>query len=161
MSPLAVPGIVFATGVFALYLGTPLYGSLAVMVVAYVASYLPHATRVTGNGFAQIDKSLEEASRMCGAGQGRMLWTILLPLMRPSIAAGVIMVFLFTVREINTAILLYTPDTMLLSILSFNYAQQASLPAAAVVGLLETALMIGWIVVMRVLLRPGKLHQRA
>ncbi|MGW0821086.1 ABC transporter permease [Streptomyces sp. NPDC002845] len=161
MSPLAVPGIVFATGVFALYLGTPLYGSLTIMVVAYVASYLPHATRVTGNGFAQIDKSLEEASRMCGAGQTRMLRTILLPLMRPSIAAGVIMVFLFTVREINTAILLYTPDTMLLSILSFNYAQQASLPAAAVVGLLETALMIAWIVVMRALLRPGKLHHRA
>ncbi|WP_062642561.1 ABC transporter permease [Streptomyces maremycinicus] len=161
MSPLAVPGIVFATGVFALYLGTPLYGSLSIMVLAYVASYLPHATRVIGNGFAQIDKSLEEASRMCGAGQARVLSTILLPLMRPSIAAGVIMVFLFTVREINTAILLYTPDTMLLSILSFNYAQQASLPAAAVVGLLETALMIAWIVLMRALLRPGKLHQRA
>jgi iron(III) transport system permease protein len=161
MSPLAVPGIVFATGVFALYLGTPLYGSLAVMVVAYIASYLPHATRVTGNGFAQIDKSLEEASRMCGASQGRMVFTVLLPLMRPSIAAGVIMVFLFTVREINTAILLYTPDTMLLSILSFNYAQQASLPAAAVVGLLETALMIAWIVITRALLRPGKLHQGA
>ncbi|MBD0843960.1 ABC transporter permease [Streptomyces sp. TRM68416] len=161
MSPLAVPGIVFATGVFALYLGTPLYGSLTIMVVAYVASYLPHATRVMGNGFAQIDKSLEEASRMCGAGQARMMTTILLPLLRPSMAAGVIMVFLFTVREINTAILLYTPDTMLLSILSFNYAQQASLPAAAVVGLLETVLMIAWIVVMRALLRPGKLHQRA
>ncbi|MER5217642.1 iron ABC transporter permease [Streptomyces sp. NPDC002838] len=161
MSPLAVPGIVFATGVFALYLGTPLYGSLTIMVVAYVASYLPHATRVMGNGFAQIDKSLEEASRMCGAGQARMMSTILLPLLRPSMAAGVIMVFLFTVREINTAILLYTPDTMLLSILSFNYAQQASLPSAAVVGLLETALMIAWIVVMRALLRPGKLHQRA
>ncbi|WP_180687022.1 ABC transporter permease [Streptomyces gossypiisoli] len=161
MSPLAVPGIVFATGVFALYLGTPLYGSLTIMVVAYVASYLPHATRVMGNGFAQIDKSLEEASRMCGASQARMMSTILLPLLRPSMAAGVIMVFLFTVREINTAILLYTPDTMLLSILSFNYAQQASLPAAAVVGLLETVLMIAWIVVMRALLRPGKLHQRA
>lgn len=158
MSPLAVPGIVFATGVFALYLGTPLYGTLAIMVVAYVASYLPHATRVTGNGFAQIDKSLEEASRMCGANQARMVSTILLPLMRPSIAAAVIMVFLFTVREINTAILLYTPDTMLLSILSFNYAQQASLDSAAVVGLLETALMIAWIVIMRVLLRPGSLH---
>lgn len=160
MSPLAVPGIVFATGVFAMYLGTPLYGSLTIMVLAYVASYLPHATRVTGNGFAQIDKSLEEASRMCGASQARMVYTVLLPLMRPSISAAVIMVFLFTVREINTAILLYTPDTMLLSILSFNYAQQASLPAAAVVGLLETALMIAWIVVMRALLRPGKLHQR-
>ncbi|EHR50165.1 ABC-type Fe3+ transport system, permease component [Saccharomonospora marina XMU15] len=161
MSPLAVPGIVFATGVFVMYLGTPLYGTLAIMVVAYIASYLPHATRVTGNGFAQIDKSLEEASRMCGANQARMMSTVLLPLMRPSIAAAIIMVFLFTVREINTAILLYTPDTMLLSILSFNYAQQASLPSAAVVGLLETALMIAWIVVMRVLLRPGNLHNRA
>lgn len=159
MAPLAVPGIVFATGVFAMYLGTPLYGTLTIMIVAYVASYLPHATRVTGNGFAQIDKSLEEASRMCGASQTRMMTTILLPLMRPSIAAAIIMVFLFTVREINTAILLYTPDTMLLSILSFNYAQQASLPAAAVVGLIETALMIVWIVVMRALLRPGKLQE--
>jgi len=161
MAPLAVPGIVFATGVFAMYLGTPLYGTLTIMVVAYIASYLPHATRVTGNGFAQIDKSLEEASRMCGASQTRMMTTILLPLMRPSIAAAIIMVFLFTVREINTAILLYTPDTMLLSILSFNYAQQASLPSAAVVGLIETALMIVWIVVMRALLRPGKLQDRA
>ena len=161
MAPLAVPGIVFATGVFAMYLGTPLYGTLTIMVVAYIASYLPHATRVTGNGFAQIDKSLEEASRMCGASQTRMMTTILLPLMRPSIAAAIIMVFLFPVREINTAILLYTPDTMLLSILSFNYAQQASLPSAAVVGLIETALMIVWIVVMRALLRPGKLQDRA
>jgi iron(III) transport system permease protein len=90
-----------------------------------------------------------------------MMTTVLLPLMRPSIAAAVIMVFLFTVREINTAILLYTPDTMLLSILSFNYAEQASLPNAAVVGLLETALMIVWIVVMRAVLRPGKLQDRA
>jgi iron(III) transport system permease protein len=98
---------------------------------------------------------------MCGASQTRMVTTILLPLMRPSIAAAIIMVFLFTVREINTAILLYTPDTMLLSIMSFNYAQQASLPQAAVVGLIETALMIAWIVVMRALLRPGKLQDRA
>lgn len=158
MSPLAVPGIVFATGVFAMYLGTPLYGTLTIMIVAYVASYLPHATRVTGNGFAQIDKSLEEASTMCGAGRGRMVTTILLPLMRPSTAAALIMVFLFTVREINTAILLYTPDTMLLSILAFNYAQQASLPSAAVVGLIETALMIAWIGIAKAVLRPGALH---
>jgi len=160
MSPLAVPGIVFATGVFALYLGTPLYGTLTIMVVAYVASYLPHAARVTGNGFAQIDKSLEEASRMCGASRQRTMRSVLLPLMRPSIAAAVIMVFLFTVREINTAILLYTPDTMLLSILSFNYASQAALPAAAVVGLIETALMIAWIVLATALLRPGRLYGR-
>lgn len=161
MSPLAVPGIVFATGVFAMYLGTPLYGTLAIMVVAYVASYLPHATRVTGNGFAQIDSSLEEASRMCGATRSRAVTTVLLPLMKPSISAALIMVFLFTVREINTAILLYTPDTMLLSILSFNFASQASLPAAAVVGLIETALMIVWIVLAMVILRPGNLYKRA
>lgn len=160
MAPLAVPGIVFATGVFALYLGTPLYGTLAIMVVAYVAAYLPHATRVTGNGFAQIDSALEEASRMCGATRAKAMSTILLPLMKPSISAALIMVFLFTVREINTAILLYTPDTMLLSILSFNYASQASLPSAAVVGLIETALMIVWIVLAMALLRPGNLYKR-
>lgn len=160
MSPLAVPGIVFATGVFAMYLGTPLYGTLAIMVVAYVASYLPHATRVTGNGFAQLDPSLEEASRMCGATRSQAIRTVLLPLMKPSISAALIMVFLFTVREINTAILLYTPDTMLLSILSFNYASQASLPAAAVVGLIETALMIIWIALAMIILRPGNLYKR-
>ncbi|GAB3161906.1 iron ABC transporter permease [Myceligenerans halotolerans] len=160
MSPLAVPGIVFATGVFAMYLGTPLYGTLAIMIIAYVASYLPHATRVTGNGFAQIDASLEEASRMCGATRMQTMRRILLPLMKPSISAALIMVFLFTVREINTAILLYTPDTMLLSILSFNYASQASLPAAAVVGLIETALMIVWIGLAMLVLRPGNLYKR-
>jgi len=160
MAPLAVPGIVFATGVFAMYLGSPLYGTLTIMVIAYIASYLPHATRVTGNGFAQIDVSLEEASRMCGATRTRTMNKVLLPLMKPSVSAALIMVFLFTVREINTAILLYTPDTMLLSILSFNYASQASLPAAAVVGLIETALMIAWIAIAMAILRPGNLYKR-
>jgi iron(III) transport system permease protein len=155
-----VPGIVFATGVFALYLGTPVYGTLAIMAIAYVASYLPHATRVTGNGLAQIDMSLEEAARMCGASRLRMMVTVIAPLLRPSIAAAVIMVFLFTVREINTAILLYTPDTILLSILGFNYSQQASLSAAAVVGLLQTVIMVAWIVVAKLVLRPGGLHRQ-
>ena len=61
----------------------------------------------------------------------------------------------------DTAILLYTPDTILLSILGFNYSQQASMSAAAVVGLLQTVIMVVWIGVAKLMLRPGGLHRQS
>lgn len=149
MAPLAVPGIVFGTGVLWLYVRTPLYATLAVMVVAFVANYLPHAVRVIGNGLTQIDSSLEEASAVCGASRGKTIRTILVPLIRPSVMSAGVLVFIFTVREINTSIMLYSPNTQLLSILAFNYTEQGSLASASVVGLLEMLFMISVVLIAK------------
>ena len=64
MFPIAVPGIVFGTGIFWTYLMTPVYGTIWILVIAFVASYIPFAYRMIDTSIIQIDKSLEEASAL-------------------------------------------------------------------------------------------------
>jgi len=141
MFSVAVPGIVFGTGVFWTYVMTPVYGTIGVMILAFLASYLPFAYRIGDTALLQIDRSLEEASSLCGAGYGKTLMRITFPLARPALLSAWIMVFIFSVREISAAVLLSTADNVVLSVLSFNYLDYGDVPKAAVVGLLQTAIL--------------------
>ncbi|MFI0485430.1 ABC transporter permease [Actinomadura sp. 9N215] len=151
-APIAIPGIVLGTGVIILYIRSALYGTLALLALAYVAHYLTHATRIVGNGLAQIEGSLEEAAQISGASRRRVLATIVAPILRPSIFSAVVMIFIFVVREVDTAVMLYSPDSLVMSVLAWNYVDQGSAAQAAVVGILQTLIMIAGLVVARVLL---------
>jgi iron(III) transport system permease protein len=151
--PIAIPGIVFASGMVWIYVRTPLYATLTLLAIAYVASYLPHALRLTTNGLLQIDRPLEEASMVSGGSRLRTLAKITLPLTKPAMLASWVMIFIFTVREINMAVLLTTPRTNVLSVLTWGFVQDGSLARATVVGLLQTALMVLGIVAARFILR--------
>ena len=141
MFSIAVPGIVFGTGVFWTYVLTPAYGTIAVLVLAFLAAYLPFAYRISDTALLQIDRALEEASSLCGAGSGRTLSRITLPLVRPALLSAWVMVFIFAVREISAAVLLTSSDNVVLSVLSFNYLDYGDVPKAAVVGLLQTVIL--------------------
>lgn len=151
--PIAIPGIVLAAGMVWAYIRTPLYGTLAILLIAYVASYLPNASLLVTNGLTQIDRSLEEAAWVSGAGRGRAALGITLPLVMPAIFSAWIMVFIFTVREINAAIMLYSPRSTVLSVLTWDYIETGSIQYAAVVGLLQTCLLLAGVVVARYVLR--------
>jgi iron(III) transport system permease protein len=153
MFPIAVPGIVFGTGIFWTYILTPVYGTVWVLVLAFVAAYLPFAYRMSDTALIQIDRSLEEASSLCGAGQGRTAWRITLRLMRPALLSAWIMVFIFSVREISAAILLTSSDNVVLSVLSWNYLDYGDVPKAAVIGLLQTAILAVGILAGRLVFR--------
>lgn len=149
MFSIAVPGIVFGTGVFWTYVLTPVYGTVGVLMLAFVAAYLPFAYRIGDTALLQIDRALEEASSLCGAGHGRTLARITMPLARPALLSAWIMVFIFSVREISAAVLLTSSDNIVLSVLSFNYLDYGDVPKAAVVGLLQTALLAAGVVAGR------------
>ncbi|MGK9055034.1 ABC transporter permease [Neorhizobium petrolearium] len=151
-APIAISGIVFATGVFVIYIRTPLYGTVWLIAVALVAHYLAHTVRITSNGLKQIDVALEEAAQINGASRLQVLFSILAPLIRPSVFSAFILIYVFTVREVNTSILLYSPSSLLLSVLSWNYQADGSLAQAAVVGMVQTVLMILGIILARLVL---------
>jgi len=151
-APIAVSGIVFATGVFVIYIYTPLYATIWLIAIALVAHYIAHTVRIAGNGLTQIDVSLEEAAQINGASRPRVLWSVVAPLLRPSIFSAFILIYVFTVREVNTSILLYSPSSLLLSVLSWNYMADGSLAEAAVVGMIQTVLMVAGIVLARLFL---------
>ena len=153
MFPIAVPGIVFGTGIFWTYILTPAYGTIWVLVLAFIASYLPFAYRISDTSLLQIDRTLEEASSLCGASHVTTATKVTFRLMRPALLSAWIMVFIFSVREISAAILLTSSDNVVLSVLSWNYLDYGDVPKAAVVGLIQTVILMFGIVLGRFVFR--------
>jgi iron(III) transport system permease protein len=153
MFPIAVPGIVFGTGIFWTYLMTPAYGTIWILVIAFVASYIPFAYRMIDTSIIQIDKSLEEASSVCGASHLRTAWHVTFRLIQPGVLSAWILVFIFSVREISAAILLASPSNKVLSVMSWDYLEFGNVQNAAIIGLLQTLILIAGIIVGRYALR--------
>lgn len=151
--PIAVPGIVFGVGTVWLLVWTPLYNTLSIMIIAFVILYLPFCFRLASNALIQIDTALEEASLVNGSSRARTLLRIAMPLAKSAMISGWIMAFIFSARELSAAIILYGPNTRVLSVLTWDYANYGNMQLAAVVGVLQTGLLIGAVFVARLVFR--------
>jgi len=151
--PMAVPGIVFATGIVWLYVRTPLYATLLLLIVTLVGAYMPQATRFAATGLMQIDGSLEEAARMSGASKLRAIFTITMPILLPSLASAWVLLFIFSSREVNEAVIVAGPRSQPLSVLAWNYVEDGQLNQTAVVGLLMSLVMLAGLFVSRFVFR--------
>lgn len=116
MSTIAIPGVVLAAGfVFAwnakwlIPLHLVLYGTSTCLVLAYLAGSIPYAIRLQLGAFAQLSGNLVTAARLLGAGQWRVLWHIVLPLIRTSTLSTFFIAFTGTVFEMAASSLLYPP----------------------------------------------------
>ena len=116
--PLAVPGLVLGLAVMVCYLGLDIgaYGTLWIMLIAYVTRFMPYGVRTTTASMLQIHKELEESAAMSGASWATTFRRIVLPLLRPGLIAGWIYVVIVAVRELSSSILLYSPGTEVISI---------------------------------------------
>ncbi|MFC7400676.1 ABC transporter permease [Chelatococcus sp. GCM10030263] len=135
MYTLLVPSVAFLTAVMWAWIGSPigLYGGLTLIAMTQAARSLPIATRNIGDGFGQIDQSLEEAANICGAGRLRTLATVTLPLLRPVLLAAFTVVFLSALRDLNTPLFLGGGSTkaMTLSVLIFQFWSETRIGEAA------------------------------
>lgn len=111
--PLMVPGMALGVGIFWAYVFIPtgLYGSLALLGIAYVTRFVGHGVRVVSVGFAQIAPQLEEAAWTLGSSRVRTLRTISLPLVRASMASALVLVGIFASLELSASVMLYTSST--------------------------------------------------
>jgi iron(III) transport system permease protein len=141
--PFGVPGIVLGLGLLwaYAYLPLPLYGTLALIIIAFVTRFLPYATETIGGQMVQIDKSLEEAAWVNGATRLRGVSTILLPLVRPSIQGAYFLLFMAFFREISSAILLYTASTAVVSISIWSFFEQANWGLASSLSVVATLII--------------------
>jgi iron(III) transport system permease protein len=120
--PLVIPGIVLGVGFLQTYVSSPLkiYGTIFILVLAFTAKFIPYATRFASPALLQVSAELEEAAKMSGAGWTQMFRRIVLPLMSASVTSGWIYVFLFGMKELSTALLLYTSGTQMIGPLIYN-----------------------------------------
>ncbi len=130
-----IPAVIAGLGVMILYLSLPigLYGTVWILIVAYSYRFAT-TTRLARAGFLQIHKELEEAAAMAGARWITTQCRILLPLMRPALAAGFILLFIVGVREFTIPLVLVSQDNVVLSVLlwqMFSSGQPAQSAALA------------------------------
>ena len=120
--PLVLPGIVLGIAVLRTYLTwpIPIYGTVWIIVVAYVARYTPFGIRFGEAGLLQIHRELEESAQMSGAAFGTVLRRIVVPLMAPALASAWIYVFLLSVKELSVAMLVYGPQSRVISVTMFE-----------------------------------------
>ena len=153
----AIPGVVVALALVFVYLQAPfkylgIYGTVWIIVAGLMTQYLAFATRTTNAGLLQIHKELEEAARICGAGQWRTMWRITGRLLMGSLVAGWIWVVAHSMRSFAIPLVLAGSENEVLSVRLWIYWQdgwvsQASALAVilifltAVIGLLARRLL--------------------
>jgi hypothetical protein len=86
--PLGIPGIILGLGFLILFIKTPLYGTLWIILIAYVARFFPFATRGVSALYLSINPELEQSARASGGSWAQTMRWIVLPLLRPAIIAA-------------------------------------------------------------------------
>ena len=152
MFPQAVPRMVFGLALLWAWLNIPIpiYGTLWLLALAYFTVLLPLGVRTLAGVVLQIDKSLEECARVCGASWAYQLRTVTIPLLRPGIVAAWLLVFIASVRELGVSIFLVSPQAKVIapSIISAWLSSSSELSAA--LALIQTAaVFIALIVLFR------------
>jgi iron(III) transport system permease protein len=113
-----------------------LYGTLWILLIAFVTLNMPAAYQQLQSAFKAVHPELEDASRILGATRLRALWQITAPLLRTSVIATWCFVFVGVIRELSAAVMLFTSETKVLSVLIFDLNESGDLAAIAVLGLL-------------------------
>jgi iron(III) transport system permease protein len=136
--PLGIPGIILGLGFLILAIRTPLYGTLTIVLIAYVARFFPFATRTVSAMFLAINPELEQSARASGASWGQSMRWVLLPLLRPAVTAAWLMLFVIFIRELGATILLYAQGTETISVALVLLSDRSSgyVAALAVVQLI-------------------------
>lgn len=104
----ALPGVILALGiVFVASSAFPaLYGSLALLVLAYIVRFLPQGIQAEESSLAQVDPCLEEAARLAGCSAWQAFLRVTLPLIRPGLISGWALVFISSIKELPATLLL-------------------------------------------------------
>ena len=152
--PYALPGIVLAVAFILLFaapipiLGISLYGTIWIILLAYLSSFFAVSLKPVVSAFRQLDPSLEEAARLSGAGFGRRLMDILVPLVAPAAGASVILVFLIACNELTISALLWSAGTQTLGVAIYNLDDSGSFNLASALSVLVVVMVIAMMIVL-------------
>jgi iron(III) transport system permease protein len=155
MFPQAVPRLVFAFGMMWAWLvfPIPIYGTMWLLLIAYLTVFLPLGVRTIAGVMLQIDKSLEECAQMCGASWAYRTRTVSVPLLVPGLLAAWLLLFIASVRELGASILLMGPHSKVItpSIVESWFGTASELTAT--LALIQTMVVAAAMIVMMMVTR--------
>jgi len=151
--PIVFPGLVLGLSIMIFYLNVDIgvYGTIWIMFIAYITRFMPYGLRYNTTSMLQIHKELEESAAMSGASWSTTFRRIVLPLLKPGLLAGWIYVMIVSIRELSTSILLYSPDTQVVSIVIWElwengqYVELSALGVLFIITLFMLVLVAQWL----------------
>ncbi|MCL5958950.1 MAG: iron ABC transporter permease [Chloroflexi bacterium] len=145
--PIAFPGIVLGVSLIWVYLilPIPIYGTIWILLIAYITRFMPYGIRSCTSSMVQIHKELEEAAHTSGASWMETFTRVVLPLLKPALLGGWIYIVIVSIRELSSSVLLYSGQSIILSILVFDLwdgGQYAALSALAVMMIIALVVLV-------------------
>jgi iron(III) transport system permease protein len=144
MIPTATPALALAVGLIWLFVGSPLpiYGTAAILIIAYVIRFIGYGLRQASQAFGQIAPDLSEAARVSGASPARANRDIVMPLARRSLLALWTALFISIFTEISATIMLYAPATRTLPTVLWEDMGSGSQPRAFAIAVAQATLIL-------------------
>ena len=150
--PFTIPGTVvslavilsFSRGYFGF--GPSPYNTLWIILIAYIIKYMSLGVKTVGDGYQQINASLEEAARISGANWWQVMITIYWPLLKSSLVASVFLIFMPVVSELTMTVLLTGPGLETLGPLIFQFQEYSDIGGGGAAVL--SVLVVGAILVL-------------
>lgn len=148
--PIAVPGVLIGVGLIWLYIRTPLYATLSIVVLVMLARFLPILVRMFETGLIQIGRELEQAAAICGARPLTVTRRVRLPLLAGTIRSSVTIVGTQVFNELTATALVYTSTSSVLPVVIFNYAADGDYSIATALALVQISLLVAGLGLMGV-----------
>jgi iron(III) transport system permease protein len=151
--PLVFPGLVLGLSIMIcyLYIDIGVYGTIWIMLIAYVTRFMPYGMRYNSTSMLQIHQELEESAAMSGASWGMTFRRVVLPLLKPGLLAGWIYVLIVSIRELSSSILLYSPGTEVVSVMIWELWQNGQLAELSALGVMLIVLLFGLVMLAQFL----------
>ena len=149
--PLTFPGTVVGVALATLYLRLPIgiYGTVWILLIAFVTRFLPYGVRAANSSLIQVHAELEEAAAISGASAIRTLALITMPVVLSAMVGTFIYIMTLVIREFPSVILLYGPRSRVIAVQLFEMWESASFNQCAALGVFMILFLSALAFVMR------------
>jgi iron(III) transport system permease protein len=156
--PVAIPGIIIGLGYLWSWITLPggLYGTIWIIVLAYISQFAPQGVGAMKGSMMQIHPELEESSRISGAGPLATIRRVVVPLSRPGTSAAMILLIVLSTRELATALFLYTSQSSILAVTMFNFYQRGLINSMAILAIVQSLVMAALVLLSQLVGRQGR-----
>lgn len=175
--PVAIPGMVIAVGLLwawimvpqeltmqlfglKITIPIPVYGTIYILAIGYITRYIPYGLRTVSANLISIGSELEESARVCGASWATMVRRILVPLLRPGLAAGWIFIFIHFIRELDVSILLWNEESIVLPVAVWHLMEEGTYGTMAAMAVVQTVVIFIGVLIFKLVVK-GEIVKQA
>jgi iron(III) transport system permease protein len=159
--PRAIPGIIVGIGFLWAFLFIPGLGpvrnTLAALTIAFIMRFIPLGFGAIGPSILRLSNELDRAARVAGASWLTTMRTIMLPLLRPALLSGFVLLFISFLREYSSALFLVTRDSEVVGTTMIQLWRQGNSGPVAALAAIQLAITFVVLVVSQRLL-GARLH---